>query len=358
LRPFWGGVSLGDNFKTKATTFLLTSAVVFVLYSLFGIFGFVIVPLALGWISAYCLQGAVELLHIRLGLSKRIVAAFVCILLTAAVLAVAVIGGIKLIEEARGVLSSIGDAFSVVSQIWERAVDAVGNWLSIDIAAVKELTEGFAVQLAGGIASGIPALLASLAASLPSFAVSAVVYFLTVLYLSGDFANANKSILSLFDKNTSRLITQAKRRFISGCAAYLKAYLTVGLFSFTQLYFALTVMRVPYSFSIALLIAFLDLLPLVGMAAAVIPWALWCAATGQISMFIGLAVTFGVMSITRQIIEPKVVGNFIGLHPLVSLVSVCVGLRLMGIPGMFIFPIGVSVLLDMKKDGLILTDTN
>ena len=347
-----------EKFKTRATVFLLASAVVYILYFLFCRFGFVIVPLALGWISAYCLQGAVGLLHLRLKISKKLAAALVSITVIACLLSVAVIGGIKLIEEAGGLFASLGDAFSLVSRLWEGSVDAIGNALGIDVGAVKEAMKGLAVSLAGSLASGISSLLASLASGLPSFAVSAVVYFLTVLYLSGDFYGTNKSVLALFDERTSSLISQAKKRFISGCAAYIKAYLTIGLFSFTQLYFALTVMRIPYSFSIALLIALLDLLPLVGMAAAVIPWALWCAATGDISTFIGLAVTLGVMSVTRQIIEPKVVGNFIGLHPLVSLVSVCVGLKLMGVAGMILFPVGVRVLIDMKKDGLILSDIN
>jgi sporulation integral membrane protein YtvI len=155
----------------------------------------------------------------------------------------------------------------------------------------------------------------------------------------------------LFDKRVSRFLSEFKNQLMLTCANYLKAYLFLMLLSFTQLYLGLTVLRVNYAFSVALFIAVVDILPVLGMGVIVIPWALWCFLTGNLPLGGGLMLLYGLMSIVRQIAEPKVVGNFIGLHPLASLLSVCVGLRFLGVGGMFALPMLVIVLKNMIKSG-------
>ena len=98
-------------------------------------------------------------------------------------------------------------------------------------------------------------------------------------------------------------------------------------------------MRIPYAFIIALLLAVVDLLPLLGTGVILIPWALICLLLGQVKLGIGLLALYGVTTLVRQVLEPKLIGDGLGLHPLLSLFSMYAGLRLFGVWGMITAPL-------------------
>ncbi|MBQ9151486.1 MAG: AI-2E family transporter, partial [Clostridia bacterium] len=115
--------------------------------------------------------------------------------------------------------------------------------------------------------------------------------------------------------------------------------LLLGLLTFCLSFIGLALLRVPYAFILALLLAVVDLLPLLGTGIILIPWALVCLLLGQVKLGIGLLVLYAVATLVRQILEPKLIGDGLGLHPLVSLLSMYAGLRLFGVWGMILAPL-------------------
>lgn len=75
--------------------------------------------------------------------------------------------------------------------------------------------------------------------------------------------------------------------------------------------------------------------------------------TGSHGLALGLLVVYLVITVVRNIIEPKIVGSQIGLHPVVTLVSMFVGAQLLGVLGLFGFPIGLSLLRYLNETGSI-----
>lgn len=94
----------------------------------------------------------------------------------------------------------------------------------------------------------------------------------------------------------------------------------------------------------ALLIAFSDALPILGSGTVMIPWAVICSMRGNINLAIALVVLFVIISIVRQLLEPKVVSNEIGIHPIFTLASMYTGYKIIGILGMLIGPIVIIIL--------------
>ena len=84
-----------------------------------------------------------------------------------------------------------------------------------------------------------------------------------------------------------------------------------------------------------------------------IPWTVITALTGSHGLALGLLVVYLVITVVRNIIEPKIVGSQIGLHPVVTLVSMFVGAQLLGVLGLFGFPIGLSLLRYLNETGSI-----
>jgi len=110
--------------------------------------------------------------------------------------------------------------------------------------------------------------------------------------------------------------------------------LIVSLYILTFLNFSIT-----YPFLIALLTAFVDALPILGAGTVLIPWAIISASTGNINLSICLIVIYIILLVTRQIIEPKIVSNQIGIHPIFTLLSMYTGFKILGVVGLFIGPI-------------------
>lgn len=103
-------------------------------------------------------------------------------------------------------------------------------------------------------------------------------------------------------------------------------------------------MNVGYPLLIALLIAFADALPIVGSGTVIIPWAVISAIKGELNLAIALIVLFAIISIVRQFMEPKVVSNKIGIHPIFTLIAMYTGYKFIGVLGILIGPIVIIIL--------------
>jgi len=114
--------------------------------------------------------------------------------------------------------------------------------------------------------------------------------------------------------------------------------------TFIELAVGLSLLSVDRAITIAALIAVIDILPVLGTGGVVVPWIIVELIKGNIPFAVGLVVLYLVIIIVRNILEPKLVGNQIGLHPLVMLMCMYVGLKIFGIIGIFVLPVAVVIL--------------
>ena len=108
-----------------------------------------------------------------------------------------------------------------------------------------------------------------------------------------------------------------------------------------------------YIYIIAIVIAVFDILPIAGSGGILLPWALISLISGNVGQAIGLIVIYAVISVIRQYIEPKIVGNSLGVNPIITLAGLYFGLKLFGFMGMFIVPISVMTLKAFNDTGRI-----
>lgn len=146
--------------------------------------------------------------------------------------------------------------------------------------------------------------------------------------------------------------------------AYLKAELTLVLVSFIisliGLYiFMLIGLNIKYPLLIALAIAFVDALPILGSGTIMIPWAIISALDGNFNLGIAIAALWITMCVVRQILEPKVVSNKLGIHPIFTLIAMYTGFKVFGLIGMLIGPIILiiikSIFSSLIEQGIVKT---
>lgn len=141
------------------------------------------------------------------------------------------------------------------------------------------------------------------------------------------------------------------RKVITSLGNYLKAEGILILISFSIILIGLIILNfigvnVKYPFLIAILIAFVDALPILGAGTIIIPWAIISAFNGDITLSISLISLYVVIIVTRQLIEPKIISSHIGIHPIFTLISMYTGFKIIGIIGMFL---GLIILIILKN---------
>ena len=123
-------------------------------------------------------------------------------------------------------------------------------------------------------------------------------------------------------------------------------------FTFVEMSIGLIILNVNYAFLLALIVGLAEAIPVVGTGLIMIPWILWHVINGNMPLVLGLSVLYVLGILIRQIMEPKIVGTQIGLHPLVTLLSMYVGLKFFGVLGMFIGPISLIIVKNLQDSGI------
>lgn len=134
------------------------------------------------------------------------------------------------------------------------------------------------------------------------------------------------------------------REIISSLGDYLKAQAILILIAFIIVLIGLYIFKmlgwnVEYPLMAALAIGFVDALPILGSGTVMIPWAIISGMNGDLKLAIGILALYLIIAVTRQLLEPKIVSNHIGIHPIFTLIAMYTGFKLIGLVGMIIGPI-------------------
>ena len=122
------------------------------------------------------------------------------------------------------------------------------------------------------------------------------------------------------------------------------SYLTLMLITFALMLAGFLLIEVKHAFLLAAVVALLDVLPVLGVGTVLVPWSVFCFATGDAGLGIGLAVLFVVNTVLRQVIEPKIVGKSLDMHPVLTLFLLYAGYLLFGIAGVLLVPVAALII--------------
>lgn len=186
------------------------------------------------------------------------------------------------------------------------------------------------------------------AASLLSLVPDIVLFVLTALLSAYFFSAEDEKLRVLVKKHLPeawllRLKTLGKR-LKGALGGYGKAQLYLAGISFGICFAGLLILRQRSALLLSLVIAIVDALPVFGAGTVLIPWGIFMFLRGDIFLAVGLLILYAVVSVTRTVLEPRFLGKQIGLHPLLTLLSLYAGYRLFGILGMILLPVAVMLL--------------
>lgn len=290
------------------------------------------------------------------GASKKTVSFAVLSFLLASFVTLLFFGIRRLLNElgklAEGISSGEGtageflrNALDILGKLGERLVLLLPDNGSGNIAEKTEAINAFIEKVAGdtlsSIGSAIPGILSAILKALPELLLGLVVAVITAFYFTLDGERIRTGIRSVLPESAKRLLSHIKKEAAVAAIGYLRSYSLILLITFAEVFFGLSVLGVEYSLLIAAITAIVDILPVLGVGIVLLPWALFALVTKDIFLGVGLLLLYVITVVVRQFIEPRIVGENLGLHPLLTLAAFYLGYRLFGFAGILLAPLSI-----------------
>lgn len=208
-------------------------------------------------------------------------------------------------------------------------------------------------QMVSSLSMSAMGTISGVASSLPGLFIKLLLMIISTFFIAADYELLTGFFLKQLDGKSKQIFLQVKKYVVGTLFVCIRSYALIMTITFIELSVGLSIIGVKNSILIAFLISVFDILPVLGTGGIMIPWTIIAALTGDYSLSIGLLIVYLIITVIRNIIEPKIVGSQIGLHPVVTLASMFVGVQLLGVVGLFGFPISLSLLRHLNDNGTI-----
>ena len=266
------------------------------------------------------------------------------------------------------IIDAVGDLFTMLPTLYSNTIEPglmnllvrvqeLGERFDLDILAAIESAGDEIVSAAGSAVSSVSGKVVTwvsgLAAKLPGAFISLLICVIATFFMAVDYTRMVKVILRILPERARDVVIGARRSLSKIIWQYTRSYAMILSITFVELSIGMLILGVRKPILVALLIAILDIFPIVGTGTALWPWTIISFIQGNVGRGLSLMAVYLVITVIRQIIEPKIVGQHVGLHPLITLICMFVGTSLFGGFGLFGLPILAAILLELNKNGTI-----
>ena len=350
-----------------------------IFYLVFKTFFGVLIPFITAFLVAALLNRPVEFIDRKTPVKRGIISVVLVLAILAVIVGLFSLIGMGLFSKIKGFYQYISDSLQNVAGL----ASGVRDWL---VNAVGFLPEKLRVSAVDGINSffnniiengfsdfsiksiGIDwssliskggGMIKDTVGQIPSVAIGILITVIATVFMLSDFDSIVAFITrQLSEKNRIKL-NDAKTLAKNTVKTMVKAYSLIILITMTELTIGLYILKFcgvyesDYIILIALIIAIVDIIPVLGTGTVLIPWALYSLVTGKVGMGIGLVIIYAVILVIRQIIEPKLVAGQAGLSPIVTIIAMYIGTKTLGVLGFLILPFIVILIKKFNDAGII-----
>lgn len=208
-------------------------------------------------------------------------------------------------------------------------------------------------QMVSGMSQTVLNGVSGLAVSIPGACMNVLLAVIATVFMEMEFPEIMAFLRRQVPEKWQRTVSDIKSYTMGTLGKCVLSYVLIFGMTFGELAAGFLVLGIDGAFAIAFIIAVLDILPVLGTGTVLIPWTVIALTTGRIPMGIGILVLYLIITVVRNIVEPRLVGRQMGLSPVVMLPCMIVGLKFFGIIGLFGVPFGVAFLKSLNDKGVI-----
>lgn len=303
-----------------------------------------------------CINEPVIRILVKLKITRNL-AAVISLLVTISAFAFAITSGIiKLLDELTVLQKNLVTHSSDISAQLDKLFFKITNFYNaLPIGITDTIASNLSTltyRLTGVITSLIQRAI-NTASSIPAITVFIIITLLATYFISSDKKRISLFLYRQLPISMRKNMTALKQGTFKALLGYFRAMLIMMGLTFVEVSIGLFLLDVKYAFLMALIVGMAEAVPVFGTGLVMLPWISWHLITGDMSMVFGLAIIYILGVLLRQILEPKIVGSQIGLHPLVTLLAMYIGLKFFGVLGMFIGPISIIIVKNIQDAGFI-----
>ena len=341
----------------KAAELPLLMLITVVVVALCYVLASYVMPLLLAILISTAMEPLVRMLSgtnrsgekVRGGLPRKVAVLLVMLIVFTLLITV----GFFIIQGVVSELISLAESLPAKIPQWMESLDQLGQQISAQFPIIS--TENLA-SIIQSLSGHLTESITTIAASAVSFVTQmpAIILFIVFTIMSTYFFSVSRFSIM---RNLKRQLPQSWQetaQHLYGTLAkalfgWLKAQFIILCCMFLVMFIGFTILNVHYALLIALGIAVMDALPILGSGLVMIPWIGYQLFLGSLPMGIGLALIYVLLIFTRQSIEPRVVGGQFGLPPLWTMCAMYAGFRLFGFIGLFLGPLTLLLMYNVAK---------
>lgn len=329
-----------NNLKKIAIFAIVVLAVVSGVLLTFRL-AFFLLPFLIAFALSSLMEPLIKLSRKKLRISRNISAPIMLLIMLATIITLVVLAVLRLIEEIRGLVIAapqlLSDLYIQInsliikgSEYFELPVEITSNLGSVISNLSDTITNFGKTVVKGAFVTAI---------SLPEALIFTIITVLATFFMTKDREKITSVLVHQLPESWIHRILAIKKDLFNALFGYMRAALMMMMMTFTEVFVGLSIIRIEYALLLAFLIAIIDALPILGAGSILIPWSLYSFVTGDIQMGVSIMVLYLVVLIIRQTVEPKVVGQQIGVYPLLTLMAMYTGLKTIGFAGLILGPI-------------------
>ena len=309
------------------------------------------IPFLIAFVISLLIEPLIKFIKKKTKLNRKISAIVSMLIVFSIIIGLLIWGITSLITESSDLLQGLNGYFDIA---YEKIQGIIYNFdfEAIELPdEVKNIIQNSLSDFLGTVSEWLKNALRGILnviTSIPTIGIYTIITILATFFICTDKIYILDQIEHHFPKLWVKKAGMHIRDISKTLGKYLKAEAILIFISFMisliGLYiFHFAKMNVPYPLLMALSIAFVDALPILGAGTVILPWAVISAINGDISLAVALLILWVIMIIIRQLIEPRIVGKQIGVHPIFTLIAMYTGYKFVGVFGMLLGPIVLIV---------------
>lgn len=316
-------------------------------------------PFLIGWFISLIASPPVRFLEEKLKIRRKALSVFVIVAVLAGVIMLVYAVGAKLFQEIIAFVNELPKLWKSVEAEFSHVganLEGVYRRLPADMQErLGNLTnemESYFAEFIGSVGTPTFAAVGNFAKKMPDIFMAIIMTLLSSYFFVSDKKHLSELLKKWMPASVYYRFELIKRSFGNAIGGYFKAQIKIEVWVYVILFIGLLILGIDYAFLIAFGIACLDLLPVFGTGAVMLPWAVIEILGGEYKRAIGLLIIWCVGQLVRQLIQPKIVGDSIGIEPFPTLLLLYIGYHISGVIGMILaLPIGI-ILINLYEEGV------
>lgn len=321
----------------------------------------ILMPFLIAWIVTIIIRPVINLLIKKCHFSKGLAAAIVAVIFYAILGFLLTVIGMRLIGLGRSVIVELPNYYNEqVEPFLIKVTEALLNFADDLSPEASDIVRAFLTGFSANFESiltnaSVSALrwLTTIAFRMPSGLLKVLITIIATIFIASDYPLLKRFVMAQFSEHNQMLLREGRTHLANTVGKYIRSYALIMLITFCELYIGLSIIGQKRAAAIAALIAMLDILPVVGSGTILIPWTVISIVTQNYSMALKIGILYLAITIIRNIIEPKIVGDHVGMHPVVTLMAMVIGTYVFGPIGLLGLPITIALFKSLNDEGII-----